>query len=1000
MATPTKAVVNPRNQLVTTQQQALTQTPLNTESIQRSKAIREALMSGKISNAEAQKQQQENTQKLLQGSQTINRYGVANESQAAAQQQFNQKYNLAPDTGMKGTLGVANVAPAPAAPPVSQSTVAAPVAPALQRPQLKPAVTPSRTAVLPTNQSANALYPSKTGSQFAPDRSKSLLPVGPTSANPMFEVSAAGVNQPRMSISDYMSMSPEEQLMAQQQSQYQSGRMQADLLDRMYGQQENQLQQRESDIQSQRDAAKAQLEERNAAEEAAFKAQLDAQKAQQIAAIQAAQQRSNEAAQQNLAFSGFGRSTKAADIASEIAGNAQAQIAQIEADTGRQLGEYHRSLLEKTDAQLQKYQDRLDKTQSDKDALQVQKLKDQQSLMVDLFKSDPSNPENMLATAQKLQQIQLDKAKASAEEKKAVYDQSMGVFKYMVENFGSDYVRNLDPDSLATLSANTGIPGSVLTNLGKTLVEQKNDWDKLKYVQDQQFDLYKISRSEQFDMQKLAQQQGFDWEKMQASQNFDMQKMLTEKQYDERQKAKKYDNLGYSQNAIGSSGAGYTYSEPVPTIDGKNTAIEYNPNLAGAYPNGYKFSTAGGNGLAGQCAWFGEQLVTLGGKNFTVGSTLAEKKSALQKYAKQGLAYAPGQEEPQVGQSIITNDSKTYGHYAVINGKTPDNKLILTESNFKGPLTVSNTRVIDPNDPRIIGFLKTEPKPQYRVAKNIGRAGEGAKEIANGNVGRGIYDAAAGAIGALNNIGGILPRQQLQPQSQSQQFQQPPQELSPFRQAVRSGATTLSDAQESEFASVDPVGFQQYQSDKMEGQKIKSGKTDFTQANQLYGRYDSTSKEIRTLEQGNAIAKTFNINTQNPYDDQALIFSFMKVLDPTSVVREGEFKTAQNNSSILNSMAAGWQNAATGTGMLTTSQRQNIINAMKGLYVQKMKQYGDLINQYAATGAKMGFSDPSMFLDYTPEYFNQFNQQSNNDPLSIGVSGGSTGGGDPLGLGI
>jgi Spy/CpxP family protein refolding chaperone len=166
----------------------------------------------------------------------------------------------------------------------------------------------------------------------------------------------------------------------------------------------------------------------------------------------------------------------------------------------------------------------------------------------------------------------------------------------------------------------------------------------------------------------------------------------------------------------------------------------------------------------------------------------------------------------------------------------------------------------------------------------------------------------------------------------------------------------------------------------------KDQSKDFTQANQLYNRYDSTGKEIRTLDQGNAITKSFNVKTQNPYDDQALIFSFMKVLDPGSVVREGEFKTAQNNSSLLNSIGANWQNAMTGTGMLLPEQRQKILDSMNNLYKQKMSQYSDLTNQYASAGAKLGFDDPSLFLDYTPEYFSK---NSSNVSSSTGM-GGST----------
>src|SRR5690606_34926922 len=46
--------------------------------------------------------------------------------------------------------------------------------------------------------------------------------------------------------------------------------------------------------------------------------------------------------------------------------------------------------------------------------------------------------------------------------------------------------------------------------------------------------------------------------------------------------------------------------------------------------------------------------------------------------------------------------------------------------------------------------------------------------------------------------------------------------------------------------------------------------------------------------------------------DLALIFNYMKLLDPTSVVREGEFATAQNSGSVPNRVIALYNNLLNG----------------------------------------------------------------------------------------
>ena len=122
--------------------------------------------------------------------------------------------------------------------------------------------------------------------------------------------------------------------------------------------------------------------------------------------------------------------------------------------------------------------------------------------------------------------------------------------------------------------------------------------------------------------------------------------------------------------------------------------------------------------------------------------------------------------------SVLSSDSKTYGHGYVINSITPDGKWVVTESNYKGPLTVSNNRIVDPKDPKVIGVLKTVPKPKYQVpVKQIGSSLGAALKGASGPL-----SGILGAMGKMTqtNVGNEINRR-VDEFNQSSQQDQPQQ---------------------------------------------------------------------------------------------------------------------------------------------------------------------------------------------------------------------------------
>lgn len=101
------------------------------------------------------------------------------------------------------------------------------------------------------------------------------------------------------------------------------------------------------------------------------------------------------------------------------------------------------------------------------------------------------------------------------------------------------------------------------------------------------------------------------------------------------------------------------------------------------------------------------------------------------------------------------------------------------------------------------------------------------------------------------------------------------------------------------------------------------------------------------IQEGRNFAGSLANDTKNPADDQALIYSLAKALDPGSVVREGEYATAQKYAqSWLAAYGKGVTQALAGTGFLSETARKNIKDTIETKYKSSLRSYDNLANQY------------------------------------------------------
>ena len=95
-----------------------------------------------------------------------------------------------------------------------------------------------------------------------------------------------------------------------------------------------------------------------------------------------------------------------------------------------------------------------------------------------------------------------------------------------------------------------------------------------------------------------------------------------------------------------------------------------------------------------------------------------------------------------------------------------------------------------------------------------------------------------------------------------------------------------------------------------------------------------------------------------PADDTALTYSFMKMLDPGSVVREGEFAMVGRTAGLPDQILMGLQQVDQGKG-LTPQIRQRLVQAAATIIVQRRQTFDTRAEQYRQIAQDQGI-DPNM----------------------------------------
>jgi len=155
-----------------------------------------------------------------------------------------------------------------------------------------------------------------------------------------------------------------------------------------------------------------------------------------------------------------------------------------------------------------------------------------------------------------------------------------------------------------------------------------------------------------------------------------------------------------------------------------------------------------------------------------------------------------------------------------------------------------------------------------------------------------------------------------------------------------------------------------YPKDSPEYNAIIGGTTSTKQASDLGARIAGLRKEFT----GNNATKDFQkivsaftkiqsaASNPSPASDMSLIFNYMKMLDPGSTVREGEYATAQNATNIPNRIRNAFNAAVDGT-KLNHVQRADFATAAGRIYDGSFTEYKGLRDFYTEQATQV---DPTV----------------------------------------
>lgn len=168
--------------------------------------------------------------------------------------------------------------------------------------------------------------------------------------------------------------------------------------------------------------------------------------------------------------------------------------------------------------------------------------------------------------------------------------------------------------------------------------------------------------------------------------------------------------------------------------------------------------------------------------------------------------------------------------------------------------------------------------------------------------------------------------------------------------------TATGQAQEVRIGSKEEAVAKKAEEDKLKQELEAEGET-FSRAEKLRSRYDKLSGDfIKVRDAYDRVQAT----EDTAAGDIALIFNYMKMLDPGSVVRESEFATAQNAAGVPDRIVNQYNRLLSGE-RLSPRQRKSFESQANALFKKARESNSVLRDETLRLGTQFGVTESDIF---------------------------------------
>lgn len=144
-----------------------------------------------------------------------------------------------------------------------------------------------------------------------------------------------------------------------------------------------------------------------------------------------------------------------------------------------------------------------------------------------------------------------------------------------------------------------------------------------------------------------------------------------------------------------------------------------------------------------------------------------------------------------------------------------------------------------------------------------------------------------------------------------------------------------------------------------------------TTVNSIAGAFDNEPivKAYNTVQDGYQTLQTIGTQTKSPADDIAFIYAFAKIMDPNSVVREGEYNTIQKYAQTwADNFGFSAKRIFSNTNFLTSDAKQKMLNALSPKVQSITTLYNNVYSEYQRQIQDAYGGQPRSITDYSKPF--------------------------------